>query len=95
MSTTTVPGSPTSGTSKGGRPAESTERIQDAPASEAQERKERLVTRRVACGRPTVGVRRLRDCGRELGVPRCNPEDVTAGYGEAPDREPGRTRTLP
>jgi hypothetical protein len=60
------------------------------PAGQAQHRNRHLVTRRVARGRRAIGGRRLRDRRGELRVARRDPENMTAGQGESPDREPGR-----
>ena len=48
------------------------------------------MTRRVARAGQTADVRRLRDDCGELRVARRDAEDVTAGGGEGPDREPVR-----
>jgi hypothetical protein len=61
--------------------------VEDAPAGEAQQPERLLVTRCVACGGRTVGVRRLCDRGRQLRIACRDTEDVAAGGGEAPDRQ--------
>ena len=74
------------------RPAagQSTGRIEEPSAGEAEHRERPLVARRIARGRQAIGVGRLGDRRGELRVTGRDAEDVPAGGREAPDREPGR-----
>jgi hypothetical protein len=64
--------------------------VEDALADRAQHRERLLVADGVARGCRAIGVWRLRDRRRQLRFARREAEDVAAGEGEAPDREPGR-----
>ena len=74
------------------RPAagQSTGRIEEPPAGEAEHRERPLVARRIARGRQAIGVGRLGDRRGELRVTGRDAEDMPAGGREAPDRERGR-----